>query len=80
MTTAMGVLTPLKAIRANCRDCCGGSVHEVARCQIERCHCWPYRMGRRPTSAMANTYLAAVSAAEEADSGQRDTRRAETEV
>ena len=65
-----GALTPLKSIRANCLDCCAGSPKQVATCQIERCHVWPYRMGRRPTPAMVTAYLAAVSLAE-SDRGER---------
>ena len=39
--------TPLKAMRANCYDCCGGSVAEIALCPITTCHFWPYRFGSR---------------------------------
>lgn len=42
------VLTPVKAIRAKCLDCCGGQNIEVRLCQIERCPLFPYRMGHRP--------------------------------
>lgn len=45
------VLRPLRAIRSKCRDCCGGQVVEVRRCQIIDCPLWPYRMGRRPRPA-----------------------------
>lgn len=32
------------AIRAKCRDCCGGSVKEVARCAMKaECALWPFR-------------------------------------
>lgn len=61
MTAMDGIPTPLKAIRAKCIECCAGSRHEVGRCHIEECAVWPYRMGRRPTSAMAKAYVAAVS-------------------
>lgn len=49
----MGVLTPLRAIRAKCVDCCCGSVVEVRRCTITTCALWPYRMGHRPPKPMA---------------------------
>lgn len=41
-------LTPIKAIRAKCLDCCCDSQSEVKNCTIERCPLWPYRMGRNP--------------------------------
>lgn len=41
-------LTPLKAIRAKCKDCCGGQVREVTLCPVKKCTLWPYRMGHRP--------------------------------
>ena len=44
----MKVLTPIKAIRAKCLDCCAGSPHEVRLCPCEDCPIYPYRMGRRP--------------------------------
>lgn len=41
-------LTPLKAIRAKCCDCCNDQLKEVRHCRAESCALWPYRMGRRP--------------------------------
>lgn len=41
-------LTPVKAIRAKCLDCCCESVKEVRECTVKNCPLWPYRMGRRP--------------------------------
>ena len=40
--------TPIKAIRAKCVDCSGGSTAEVRRCQVFDCPLWKYRMGVRP--------------------------------
>lgn len=42
-------LTPLKAIRARCLDCCCGQVSEVRHCAVVNCSLHPYRMGHRPT-------------------------------
>lgn len=42
------VLTPIKAIRAKCLDCCCGQCKEVRECPNEYCALWPYRMGHRP--------------------------------
>lgn len=44
----MSKLTPIKAIRLKCLDCCGGSRVEVRECELEDCSLWEYRMGRRP--------------------------------
>jgi len=44
----MAKLTPIKAIRAKCKDCCGGSLGEVRICHISECALHEYRMGRRP--------------------------------
>ena len=44
----MKVLTPIKAIRAKCLDCCCGQLVEVRECTITTCALHPYRMGHRP--------------------------------
>ena len=41
-------MSPLRAIRTHCLDCCAGSSQEVAKCMAERCPSWPYRMGTNP--------------------------------
>lgn len=41
-------LTPVKAIRAKCMDCSGGSFLEVRECPCVECPLYPYRMGHRP--------------------------------
>lgn len=47
----MKILRPLKAIRAKCIDCCGGSAREVRFCEIETCPLFPYRFGKKPRRA-----------------------------
>jgi hypothetical protein len=43
------VKTPvLKAIRAYCIGCSGGSRSEVAKCPIVLCELYPFRMGSNP--------------------------------
>ena len=42
------MMTPMKAIRANCLDCCGSSPKEVRLCPREKCPLYPYRFGHRP--------------------------------
>lgn len=41
-------MTPVKAIRAKCLDCCCGSAHEVRLCVCTDCTLWPFRLGRNP--------------------------------
>ncbi len=45
--------SPIKAIRANCLDCCGGSEGEVRKCVVTACPLWPLRMGRNVYHANA---------------------------
>jgi len=41
-------MSPLKALRLRCVDCCAGSVHEVRLCVLVTCPSWPFRMGSNP--------------------------------
>lgn len=41
-------LTPIKAIRAKCLDCCCDHPREVRLCQCDVCPLWGYRMCVRP--------------------------------
>lgn len=41
-------MTPLKAIRAKCLDCCCGQSFEVRLCPIKDCPLYPYRDGHNP--------------------------------
>lgn len=47
----MRVTTPMRAIRANCLECSGGSSNEVKNCVIKNCTLFPYRFGKRPQTA-----------------------------
>ena len=49
-------MTPIKAIRAKCLDCCCGSSKAVMFCTEDgvnssECSLWPYRFGLRPATA-----------------------------
>lgn len=44
----MKKLTPVKAIRAKCLDCCNGQSAEVRQCTCIKCPLYGYRMGHRP--------------------------------
>ena len=37
--------SPIKAIRAHCVDCSGGSSSEARKCTVIDCPLWPLRMG-----------------------------------
>ena len=41
-------ISPLKALRLRCLDCCAGSASEVRLCVSVTCPSWPFRMGRSP--------------------------------
>lgn len=42
-------LTPMKAIRAKCLDCCCWQANEVKLCQVKDCPLYIYRMGHNPS-------------------------------
>ena len=42
------ITSPLKAIRANCIDCCGGSAAEVKLCECLDCPLHSFRFGKNP--------------------------------
>lgn len=42
------MLTPMKAIRAKCLDCCCGNQKEVELCPCEDCSLHDYRFGHKP--------------------------------
>ena len=45
-TYTMKRLTPLKAVRAHCLDCCEGSAKEVRLCPATGCDSHPIRSGK----------------------------------
>ena len=44
----MAKLTPMKAIRQKCIECCNGQYKEVRLCPIKKCALYEYRSGHRP--------------------------------
>ena len=48
-------ISPLKAIRLKCLDCCCGSAFEVRRCEVRRCPLWKFRMGRESLAEADST-------------------------
>lgn len=43
-----GRVSPLRALRLKCLDCCNDSAQEVRLCTAVDCPCWPFRMGKNP--------------------------------
>ena len=46
--TMIKKLTPMKAIRLKCLDCCNWQASEVKLCPIDGCPIHAFRMGHRP--------------------------------
>jgi len=44
-------LTPIKAIRAKCRECMTNHVKEIRYCLATECPLFAYRMGKRPNGS-----------------------------
>lgn len=44
-------ISPMKAIRLKCLDCCCGSSNEVKLCVAEKCPIHPFRFGKNPNRA-----------------------------
>lgn len=64
--TAAGIklLPVMRAIRANCIDCCGGQSGEVRKCVATACPLWPLRMGVFPARLRAYANAQAEAATE----------------
>ena len=61
-------MSPLKALRLRCIDCCGGSASEVRMCVAVDCPAWPYRMATNPWRSkreLSEKQLAALASARE---------------
>ena len=41
-------VSPLRALRLKCLDCCNESSQEVRLCTAVDCPSWPFRMGKNP--------------------------------
>jgi len=59
------LLTPIKAIRAKCLDCCCNQRKEVRLCPIPDCSLYPYRFGHHPKlkgkGGQSREFLAKIS-------------------
>ena len=58
----MTKITPLRAIRLKCLDCCAGQAREVRLCAAKDCPLWIYRSGHKPDN-MQDSSLSQKSAA-----------------
>ncbi len=54
-------MTPLKAIRAKCLDCCCGQLNEVRLCPIDDCPLYAFRFGRGAKREMTEDQRVALS-------------------
>lgn len=48
------VMTPMKAIRAKCLDCCAGQYSEVKMCPCTSCPLYDFRLGKNPNRKPRN--------------------------
>ncbi len=51
----MSKITPMKAIRLKCLECCAGQRLEVRECVLKTCPLYGYRMGHRPKAEQFTT-------------------------
>jgi hypothetical protein len=63
----MKKITPLRAIKLKCIDCCCGSKNEVKKCEIIECALYRYRFGR--LSSVSGSYKGKVKGKESKNSG-----------
>lgn len=62
-------MNPVKAIRAKCIDCAGGSIPEVALCTATTCPLHPFRFGTNPSRrkrTLSQAHLEALRAGRKA--------------
>lgn len=43
----MATVSPIKALRLRCLECCAGQRDEVKLCECTKCPSWPYRFGKK---------------------------------
>jgi len=55
------IITPLKAIKEKCLECCAGNKSKVRLCEIEDCALWSYRFGRGPKRHLTDEARAKLS-------------------
>ncbi len=55
-------MTPMKAIRAKCLDCCCGQYKEVELCPCSDCPLYPFRFGKNPNIRLTDEQRASKAA------------------
>lgn len=55
-------MTPMKAIRAKCLDCCCGQYKEVELCPCSDCPLYPFRFGKNPNIKLTDEQRAVRAA------------------
>ncbi|HDQ40480.1 MAG TPA: hypothetical protein ENN39_05550 [Desulfonatronum sp.] len=65
---------PLRAIRAKCLECCGGSPKEVRLCSDVSCALHPFRKGQNPFVRCKKGKVAASLAKDQRKAGPRETQ------
>ena len=51
MESSPSITNPVKAIRAFCLDCCGGSAGFIKDCSAPNCALYTFRLGKNPYRA-----------------------------
>ena len=64
MENENNMMTPMKAIKAKCLDCCCGDRSEVKDCTAKDCPLWAYRLGKNPNKTRTMTDEQRKAAAE----------------
>jgi len=54
-------MSPKKAIRKKCIDCCCGQIVEIQKCTCTACPMWPFRSGRHPYTSKARSVPGSAS-------------------
>ena len=67
-------MTPIKAIRAKCLDCCCGSYKEVELCPCADCSLYPYRFGKNPNIKLTDEQRAARAANLKKNASQQEEK------
>lgn len=55
-------VSPLKALRLKCLDCCNDTAQEVRFCTVVNCPSWPFRMGKNPWTSEARREIGRAAA------------------
>ena len=71
------ITNPIKAIRAFCVECCGGSPNEVKLCTAKGCQLYAFRHGKNPYRSKRTLTDEQKAEASERLRKARESKRAE---